>query len=326
MAAEVASNSMRTPVVTAIWFVLNIAMGNITKYLYKSFDFRYAYFVTMVHMVCSAVLCAAYLYAQGGIAQLGRWKLFASVLPLSICFTMSVSCGNLALAYIYPSFGQMLTSIGPLITIFLASVFFGARFNTWSYLSLPIISLGILLCVFQETHLDWFGVAFSLGATTLRGVKSIVQGRLLKSDDFGDLLKDNNGKPRKLNAVELLFLMAPSSAVMLCGLSLFFEGSQPFSQASSDSELLIILWVAGLNACLLNLVNFLVTFYTSAVTLQVLGNVKVILGVMVSAMLFGNPIQHEQKFGCVMSLFGVWVYQTYGKQFARDEGKKKKSQ
>lgn len=317
--------SLTTPLITLVWFVLNIAMGNMTKFLYRSFEFRHAYFVTMIHMVASSILCFTYLSIRGQVHTFLNVKLFLKVLPLSLCFTLSVSCGNLALAYIYPSFGQMLTSIGPLITISLATVFFGARFNRWSYMSLPIISSGILLCVFQETHLDWLGVIFSLTATVLRGIKSIVQGQLLQSSSFGELLKDDKGTPRKLNAVELLFLMAPSSALLLCALSIFFEGAMPYREiVSSDISLALVLVLAGINACLLNLVNFLVTFYTGAVTLQVLGNVKVILGVIVSAMIFGNPIAHSQKFGCALSLFGVWVYQSYGKQLTDVDAKSKK--
>ena len=43
-----------------------------------------------------------------GLAQQAR-----EIMPLSLCFALSVAMGNLSLKYIYPSFNQML---GPALT------------------------------------------------------------------------------------------------------------------------------------------------------------------------------------------------------------------
>merc|ERR1719446_1146033 len=74
----------------------------------------------------------------------------------------------------------------------------------------------------------------------------------------------------------------------------------------------MLLVLSGLNACLLNIANFLVTFYTSAITLQVLGNVKNCVAIGVSVLIFHNPLRASQAFGMSVTLFGVWVYNKYG--------------
>merc|ERR1711865_1123001 len=67
-----------------------------------------------------------------------------------------------------------------------------------------------------------------------------------------------------------------------------------------------------MNACLLNITNFLVTAYTSPVTLQVLGNVKSCLSIVVSVAIFGNALRPLQGLGVVICLVGVWLYQRHG--------------
>jgi len=73
-----------------------------------------------------------------------------------------------------------------------------------------------------------------------------------------------------------------------------------------------LLTLGGLNACLLNITNFQVTADTSAVMLNVLGNVKNCIGIGVSVLIFGNPLLLEQAIGVVICLVGVWFYQKYG--------------
>merc|ERR1712125_182472 len=85
-----------------------------------------------------------------------------------------------------------------------------------------------------------------------------------------------------------------------------------FVGADGVANVCFLLIMGGLNACLLNVCNFLVTSYTSAVTLQVLGNVKSCLSIAVSVAIFRNALKVEQALGVVACLFGVWLYQKKG--------------
>merc|ERR1719277_395120 len=110
------------------------------------------------------------------------------IAPLAMCFALSVAMGNLSLKYIYPSFSQMLGSMAPLITVALAVVLQGQRFNRWTWASMPVICGGLVLCSAQEANFH------AAGATVLRALKSILQGRLL--EDAG------------MDSVTLLYYMA----------------------------------------------------------------------------------------------------------------------
>ena len=65
---------------------------------------------------------------------------------------------------------------------------------------------------------------------------------------------------------------------------------------------------SGVVAFFLNLCNFVVTKKTSAVTLQVLGNVKVVFSVGVSLFVFGNTVSIWGVAGGIITLAGVAAY------------------
>merc|ERR1712014_319713 len=87
---------------------------------------------------------------------------------------------------------------------------------------------------------------------------------------------------------------------------------QDTGNTTGVSNVLFLLILSGLNACLLNVSNFLVTSYTWAVTLQVLGNVKSCLSIAISVAIFKNELLWEQAIGVVACLAGVWYYNKYG--------------
>eukprot|EP00438_Fugacium_kawagutii_P025885 Skav233695 [mRNA] locus=scaffold1927:304383:322906:+ [translate_table: standard] len=207
------------------------------------------------------------------------------ILPLSICFALSVAMGNLLL-------GNCSTgcSMSPLITVLLAVAFQKKRFSVKTWLSLPVICIGLAICSVKAWELNFnaLGAFYATGATVLRSVKSLIQGRL------GDQ-----------GTKESVYYMSPMSALWLFILMLFMEDGY---------ESCIVLlscpsMAKGLNACLLNIANFLVTSYTSPVTLQVLGNVKSCLSIGVSVAIFRtNSLTSEQAAGVSTCLLGVWLY------------------
>ncbi|KAK1551296.1 hypothetical protein Q3G72_033493 [Acer saccharum] len=72
-----------------------------------------------------------------------------------------------------------------------------------------------------------------------------------------------------------------------------------------------IIWYLLFNSALayfVNLTNFLVTKHTSALTLQVLGNAKGAVAVVVSILIFRNPVSVTGMLGYSLTVFGVILY------------------
>lgn len=312
---------MKTAFVVAVWFVLNISIGILTKWVFLYGEvcingdgcqrYNFPLMMTVIHLLVSQAICYVYIHwvrvTQVG-HQLHGMERFRKICPLAICFALSVGMGNMSLNYIYPSFKQMVGAGSPIVTVAMAVTFTKVRYNSWTWATMPLICGGLWLCGKDEAHFSAVGLAYSVGAMILRSAKSIVQGQLLSKDE-------------RIEPVNLLYYMAPYAAGLVLIMSLLFEGTKPLvlilegyqhSGLAGVGSLLFFLFVSGLNACLLNITGFLVTRYTSAVTLQVLGSLKSCIGILVSVAVLKNPLTAVQTVGVFICIFGVWVYDKKG--------------
>lgn len=309
---------VKTIVCVLLWFFFNISMAIVSKWLYthgavctdgldcRKFEFPLT--MTSFDIAVGWFLSALYLRIWlPGRPRMSLDRQLSEIAPLATCFALSVGMGNLSLKYIYPSFNQMIGASSPLITVTMAW-FMGTRYNAWTWASMPVICGGLCVCVTEELNFHLLGALSCIGAAILRGVKSIIQQRLLSG---------------KLDPVELLFYMSPYAATVLYMCALAIEGVDPVLlilwkplsgvPTTGQSWVWLLLFLTAFNAWFLSIANFLVTSYTNAVTLQVLGNVKTCLSIMVSVTVFGNPLQTSQCFGVASCLFGVWLYGYRGK-------------
>lgn len=316
-----------TTMVVLAYFVLNTAIGTSTKWIFlygaictESFPrechtFKFPLTITIIHMLFSWGMCHLQIFhlSKRKFPQMSFKDQTQKILPLAVCFSASVAMGNLALKYIFPSFNQMLGATSPLITVALAVLVQRKRFNFWTWVSMPVICGGLIMCGTMEVNFDALGTLFAGGATVLRAMKSIIQGKLLNGD--------------KIDSVVLLYYTAPWAALLLSLAAITSEGLEPVRllasglvgsdggpgrEVTGGLRVLGLLIISGLNACLLNVANFSVTAYTGPVTLQVLGNVKNCVSIGVSVAVFRNALKVEQVMGVGTCLLGVWLYQQKG--------------
>ena len=211
-----------------VFMLLNISMGTMIKWLYMygqicSADgftcvaYTFPFMVTAEHMLLSWVVCAVIVRRReiAGVS-LGFRQQLLKIAPVALVFSISIAFGNLSLKFIFPSFGQMLASMGPLVTVFMAILMRGARYNCWTWGSMPLICGGLLMCSVDEVNYNVKGVLCVLVATTLRSVKTVMQEALLDPSE-------------KMDSILLLYYLAPWAGGCLTVLSLVFEGLEPFT-------------------------------------------------------------------------------------------------
>lgn len=312
---------VRTLAAVGSWFAFNISMGSLTKwtYLYGQVCFKdargcvaytFPLFITAVHMLVCWTICFVIIWRRKEARHVLSWsKQLAKIVPLAIVFSSSIAMGNLSLKYIYPSFNQMLASVSPLLTVLVSMTMQGKRYNSWTWISMPVICGGLLLCSFTEVNYNTLGTVFVFGATLLRAVKSVMQEKLL------------DPKERSFDSVTLLAYFSPWAGAFCLSMSLCFEGLAPVMLLLPSGEsgaiagvevILFLLLMSGVNAAFLNLSANLLTSYVGAVMLQILGNVKACIAILVSVAIFRNPVTMEQVLGVTICLSGVFLYQQKG--------------
>eukprot|EP00322_Chrysochromulina_rotalis_P003307 CAMPEP_0115828786 /NCGR_PEP_ID=MMETSP0287-20121206/754_1 /TAXON_ID=412157 /ORGANISM="Chrysochromulina rotalis, Strain UIO044" /LENGTH=302 /DNA_ID=CAMNT_0003282015 /DNA_START=1 /DNA_END=909 /DNA_ORIENTATION=- len=282
------------------WFALNIVIGNLNGWILRD-GFSYPVLLTTVHMFCCWVLAGICLifFMRRPDARPARARAIAKVRRLSVSFCASVACGNIALQYIYVSFAQMVTAAGPLFTIGLMYSMAGKRYSREAYASMLPMCGGVMMCTAGELNFNLIGFLAVVAATLLRGVKSIIQGRLLTEPED------------KFESLTLLYHMAGCSIPPLGAYAALMEHAalyDPLLRGEGALWRWSLVFLSGFVAFFLNLCNFVVTKKTSAVTLQVLGNVKVVISIGVSLLIFRNPVSSWSAAGCIITLAGVAAY------------------
>ncbi|KAK7389297.1 hypothetical protein VNO78_24168 [Psophocarpus tetragonolobus] len=295
------SPTILTALIIASWYLSNIGVLLLNKYLLSFYGYCFPIFLTMLHMLS----CAAYSYASINFLELvplqhiHSKKQFLKIFALSAIFCFSVVCGNTSLRYLPVSFNQAIGATTPFFTAIFAFLITCKKETAEVYLALLPVVFGIVVASNSEPLFHLFGFFVCVGSTAGRALKSVVQGILLTSE------------AEKLHSMNLLLYMAPLAAFILLPFTLYIEGNVfafTLHKAKDDPFIVFLLLGNATVAYLVNLTNFLVTKHTSALTLQVLGNAKAAVAAVVSVLIFRNPVTLMGMAGFGITIMGVVLY------------------
>ncbi|XP_031484940.1 probable sugar phosphate/phosphate translocator At3g11320 [Nymphaea colorata] len=283
------------------WYASNIGVLLLNKYLLSNYGFRFPIFLTMCHMMACSLLCyvAVAWFKMVPMQTIRSRVQFMKIAALSAIFCTSVVSGNVSLKYLPVSFNQAVGATTPFFTAVFAYIMTVKREAWLTYVTLIPVVTGVIIASGGEPSFHLFGFIMCIGATAARALKSVLQGILLSSEG------------EKLNSMNLLLYMAPIAVVLLLPATLFMEPNVLGMTVALARQDVKIVWYLLFNSSLayfVNLTNFLVTKHTSALTLQVLGNAKGAVAVVVSIMLFRNPVSVTGMLGYTLTVIGVVLY------------------
>ncbi|KAK8935143.1 putative sugar phosphate/phosphate translocator [Platanthera zijinensis] len=283
------------------WYASNIGVLLLNKYLLSNYGFKYPIFLTMCHMTaCSLFSYVAIAWMKVVPMQVVRSRLqFVKIAALSLVFCGSVVNGNISLRYLPVSFNQAVGATTPFFTAVFAYIMTVKRESWITYITLIPVVTGVVIASGGEPSFHLFGFIVCVAATAARALKSVLQGILLSSEG------------EKLNSMNLLLYMAPIAVVFLLPATLLMEKNVLGITIALAREDIKIVWYLLFNSSLayfVNLTNFLVTKHTSALTLQVLGNAKGAVAVVISILIFRNPVSVTGMLGYSLTVVGVILY------------------
>ncbi|KAJ6831071.1 putative sugar phosphate/phosphate translocator [Iris pallida] len=283
------------------WYLSNIGVLLLNKYLLSNYGFKYPIFLTMCHMsACSLFSYVAIAWLRVVPMQAVRSRLqLLKISALGLVFCASVVSGNVSLRYLPVSFNQAVGATTPFFTAVFAYLITVRREAWITYLTLVPVVTGVVIASGGEPSFHLFGFIMCIGATAARALKSVLQGILLSSEG------------EKLNSMNLLLYMAPIAVVLLLPATLYMEENvvgTTIALARKDTKIVWYLLFNSSLAYFVNLTNFLVTKHTSALTLQVLGNAKGAVAVVVSILIFKNPVSVTGMLGYTLTVIGVILY------------------
>lgn len=280
-----------------VWYCSNIGVLLLNKYLLSVWGFRYPIFLTMLHMLSCFILSIIVrcFGNSNNRQQIKSRKHMLKIAVLAIVFVISVVGGNISLKFIPVSFNQAIGATTPFFTAMLSLIILRKKETTEVYMTLVPVVIGIVLASNSEPLFNIYGFIACLIATFARALKSVLQGLLLTSET------------EHLDSLNLLLFMSPFALAILVISAFTMERNAWSAIAENFEKSSLFTFTLTLNcliAYLVNLSNFLVTKCTSPLTLQVLGNAKGAVAVIVSILIFRNPVSIAGMIGYTITAFG----------------------
>uniref|UniRef100_A0ACD5TJF0 Uncharacterized protein n=2 Tax=Avena sativa TaxID=4498 RepID=A0ACD5TJF0_AVESA len=292
-------STMRAVLAILQWWGFNVTVIITNKWIFQKLDFKFPLTVSCVHFICSSIgaYVAIHVLKAKPLIQVepeDRWR---RIFPMSFVFCMNIVLGNVSLRYIPVSFMQTIKSFTPATTVILQWLVWSKHFEWRIWASLVPIVGGILLTSMTELSFNMFGFCAAMIGCLATSTKTILAESLLHGYKF--------------DSINTVYYMAPFATMILALPAMLLEGGGVigwFYTHDSIVSALVIILGSGMLAFCLNFSIFYVIHSTTAVTFNVAGNLKVAVAVLVSWLIFRNPISPMNAIGCAITLVGCTFY------------------
>ena len=310
-----------------IWMLNNIGVTLLNKAAFAKVDFHYPFFLSAVHMACNALGSQYVFWSQSQEINKGDdspkqqetttsllTRLLGtvqrkhldktgqrSILLFSVIFSLNIAIGNVSLKFVSVNFNQVMRSLVPAITIAMG-MYLGKEFSTRRKLAVLPIILGVAMACFGDMSYTAVGFFFTCMCVFLAALKAVAAGEMLT----GAL---------KLHPVDLLGHMAPLALVQCLFMALVTGEIKDIAGRWSaelaptvDVYPMFVVWFSGLCSFTLNISSLQANKLTSPLTLCIAANVKQVLMIWLSTMIFGVEITPLNGAGIAVVLAGSARY------------------
>lgn len=303
-ATPVAQSTAKSPYVVAFfivcWFLANGTTVLLNKYIFKKMHFNNPLSLTFIHMITQSILAHLtidYLKSVEKV-RVDPYDYYSKLLVIAVVFCTNICLGNISLRFVPVSFMQTIKSFTPVATALLQYIVFRSRLRPAALFALVPITGGVALASLTELQFHLGGFIAALTACFLTGLKFVLSSQMLAGR-------------YKLDSINLLYYMAPPSAAILLPICLLIERDGVLSwftdEARTSGDFLVLLF-SGIISYILNVTLFIVLKATSSVTVTVAGNVKTVLVIGVSILMFKNPVTFVNIIGCLIAISGCCWY------------------
>jgi drug/metabolite transporter (DMT)-like permease len=243
------------------------------------------------------VLAPIALRTQWEIHERTLMKQWRGIVYIGCFMALNIALNNISLLDISLSLNQIIRSAIPVVTCILSALVERKIPTQQEVSALLILSIGVMITVWQgavtgKPH----AIMFCILGTVCNGAMMTFSSKLLSE---------------KLDVVRLTFYTAPISLICLAPFMFWreFRNFQAYF-ATNNANVTGIMLVSSLNAVCYNAVHALVIKRTSAVTTTVIGEIKIVALLALSALLLGESKDFTAKmlFGIAMAITGFVMY------------------
>ncbi|KAG0237627.1 Triose-phosphate Transporter [Actinomortierella wolfii] len=294
------------------WYGCSTSLSFYNKWLFSGthYNFRFPLFTTSLHMVAQFTLSSLTLFA---IPSLRPRKapspkdLGTKIMPCAVASGLDIGLSNSSLKTITLAFYTMCKS-SSLAFVLMFAFLFKLEKPTWKLaFVIGVISVGLFMMVMSEVDFVLIGFIQVMLASFFGGLRWALTQLLLEKSEA-------NKQGSLANPISTIFFLSPIMGVCLLILSGIVEGygaifsSDFFSSFWRGLGTLGLLLFGGVIAFLMVLAEFNLIARTSVVSLSVLGIVKEVATILISAMVFHDQLTLVNILGLFVTLAGIGFY------------------
>mmetsp|Transcript_10469 Transcript_10469/g.24870 ORF Transcript_10469/g.24870 Transcript_10469/m.24870 type:complete len:363 (-) Transcript_10469:115-1203(-) len=310
-----------------VWTVNNVSVTLLNKICFSMVDFQYPYFLSFVHMACNS-LGSQYVFWRikqddkfGTESAIQKWlgylvrkdldkKGTMHIRLFSIVFSLNIAIGNVSLRHVSVNFNQVMRSLVPVVTI-LMGIIVGRKFTWRRILSVGPIVVGVAMACYGDMSFSKIGFLYTIICVVIAAVKVTAAGEMLTG-------------PLKLHPVDLLCHLAPLAMIQCISISFATGEVHSILQRPelylTDIRPMAVVLLSGIFSFSLNITSLMANKLTSPLTLTIAGNVKQVLMIVLSTIMFSTTITPMNGIGIIVVLIGSTIYSVISIQ-ERNESK-----
>ncbi|CAL8471965.1 g11507 [Coccomyxa elongata] len=291
---------MESSLTIAAFLALNATLNMTNRWVLGVYGFKFPIFLTMAHLAFGFIALAPVMalpqFANRHESTLrSHWKGIACVGAFKVA---NIVANNASLVLISLSLNQIIRSGIPIVTAFVGIMIEKTVPTGFEVLSLVILTVGVVLSIWEGSISgSTMGMSIAVASTFCGAAMLSFSGKVLKED---------------IDVIRLTFYTAPVSVIILVPFFLAKE-LQPLLAYWSHLEngmVVAYLLLGGLNAVLYNMTHYRVIQITSSTATPVIGMIKVVGVVVLSAFLLGESSIFTVRMvvGCTLAVLGFTMY------------------
>lgn len=280
-----------------IYLGLNIGLNMMNKWMLGIYGFKFPLLLTVCHQIFSFLALAPVMVTPSfrdthlQVIQ-GQWR---GLLAVGMFFAVNVSFNNLSLLTISLSLNQVIRASIPLVAAVGAVFIENKKPSGREFLSLAILAGGVGLAVYDGAKVkgSFWGIVLCITGTVSNGLMMTCSGKVMSE---------------RIDVLRLTFYTAPVVSVVLVPFYLAMEHAK--FVAYDSHGYLLPLALSCVLALSYNMVHYLMIQLTSSVTTTVLGEMKIVLILVLSAVFLGESKiwSLNMVLGCVAAILGFVMY------------------
>jgi drug/metabolite transporter (DMT)-like permease len=234
------------------YLFLNSLLNLLNRWALGLYGLRFPLIMTASHMIFGSTALAPMMlmnasYAARHASVLSNdWKGLATIAVMN---GFQIACNNASLTVMELSMNQVIRASIPVIVAMLAVCIEGKVPSKSEVLCLIVISMGVMLAVWEESRNAMLGIVLTLISTVMQSIQMSLSGKVM------------SGRSGKLDSFQMTFYTGPVAFVSLAPFALTSEYTI-FAESLSDRPLATgtpprpfahgcILCVASLGKCML---------------------------------------------------------------------------